>query len=146
MRHLGTIMMGLLALLAAEAAYAADVCLEQTGGAGAVYVGKSFKAPSRGHCAPWQGFIRFGSAALPYSSTGTACTSQDNDHVNISIHTPIALFAPNGVGTLDELLQLPLPLGSGASTFDYQITVNEAGVSTASASVAATHCSTTNVP
>ena len=139
--------LGLCLALTPAAAHASDFCLQQAPPDGAItYVGKDFRPPAWGKCKPWQGFILIGSLATPYPSTGTACTSSVGDHMSLSIATPIAVFAADGIGTITELTQLPLPLGSAPSTFDYRISTTPGGTTATVESITVVPCPEYRMP
>jgi hypothetical protein len=112
--------------LAAAPAAAADYCLSLLDG-GNVYVGKKFKLPRKGRCAPWSGFCSNLCAASV--QTGTACTSADGLQTRFQITTAY-LGSPNRESASIEL-QVQTETGSaevlaygtgGGSSFESDVT------------------------
>ena len=102
----------LLALtLSWSTAQARDFCISGDFAGG--YVGKSFKVPSPGKCAPFLGFQAF---AFNTALTGQACTAADGSHVDFGLTTTFS-GVPGGVEW--DNIELLLPALTG--TLDYTI-------------------------
>ena len=83
---------------------AKDLCL--TIGSGSppyLLIGKGFTVPSKGKCKPWTGLTEQGptvGSSTNSPSAGTACTSSDGSHMNLTITTS---FPSSGDFFLDSI-------------------------------------------
>lgn len=68
-------------------------------------VGKGFRMPAKGRCAPWVGFSPLGGWLAP--SSGTACVSSDGSTAALTLTTSFDFV------TLWDAIALSLPSGQG---------------------------------
>ena len=114
--------------LAMGSAYALDYCLSFPKTPSFVIVGKAFSIPAKGTCKAWVGYSPQSGENSP--ATGTACTSTDGSHMNMTI----TVSFPESGGSFFELesisLALPSQTGEGLFTDVFGTSVSSGAATT----------------
>ena len=119
---------GALLVAAPVGAYATDFCISGS----TTLVGKKFKVPAHGKCKSFFGF--FAPPNTVNSTTGQACTSEDDSHVVFTLTSTVAAAYVEW-----DHIELSLP---GLTGTDNYTSVSGGIVSSASVAVTGAPCAT----